>query len=195
MKLFSRQPVYRYPTSSTYMSNLCLAVALCLTGVGLAIHLARAPFPIPLLIAPAALAYLAAWVLGPGMQEEFFVDEAQGSLWRRVRTLGVGREEEVFPSEMIRLVGTARIRDVSADRVHGAYLVVLDQRGRWLVLTHYHSLAQARQHRDVLASSLGKPGVDYRCSSDWVPYWGRVQPPPPPETAALPPGAALEVDE
>lgn len=193
MSFFSATPVYRYPTSSTYMSNLCLAVALCLTGLGVAIHLTRSHFPLALLVLPAVLAYVGAWVLGPGMQEEFFVPEGSQGLWRRIRTLGVGREEEVFPPEKIRMVGSARIRDVETDRIHGAYLVVLDQRGRWLVLTHYRTLARAQRFRDVLAQDLGKPGVDFRCSTDWVPYWGRVQPPPPPETAVLPP-PGLEID-
>jgi hypothetical protein len=128
------------------------------------------------------------------MQEEFFVNEEARSLWRRVRTLGVPREEEVFPAESIRIIGAARIRNVQAETFHGAYLVLLDQRGRWLVLTHYSSLEEARRQRDQLSRALGKLGVDYRCSTDWAPYWGRVQPPPPPETAAeavLP----LEADE
>lgn len=192
MGLRSRRPAFAYPTSASFVANVCLGVAVSLTLLGALLHLSPLGLPAFWLAAPAALAFVAAWAMGPGMREEFVFDPETKAVLRRVRTLGIPKDEEVFGRDQVRLMGVARMRDEEADQDGGAYVVMVDRRGRWLALTHTHSLERARRARDEAARALGVPGVEYRCGADWTPFWGRIQPPPPPESSKLgPPGEEL----
>jgi hypothetical protein len=180
----SGRVAFAYPTSSTFVATVCLGVAGTLSVVGALLYLGRFGLPAFWLIAPATLAFVAALAMGPGMREEFFVDANGGVLVRRVKTLWFPKDELIFGKGEIRLAAVATPRDAAGDS-HGAYVVVVDQRGRWLALAQTDDVGRARVDRDRLAAGLGVPPVEVRCGTEWYPYWGRVQPPPPPEVARL----------
>lgn len=180
----SSRVAFAYPTSSTFVATVCLGVSGTLALVGGLLYLGRFGLPAFWLLAPATLAFVAALAMGPGMREEFFVDPGDGQLVRRVKTLWFPKDELIFRRGEIRLAVVATPRDAAGDS-HGAYVVVVDQRGRWLALIQTDDVAGARADRDRLAKALGVPPVEVRCGTEWYPYWGRVQPPPPPEVARL----------
>lgn len=184
MRLLPSPLAYPYPTGTSLVAQVCLGVGLGLSFVATVAYSTGAREGLLWLLSPAFLALVSAWALGPGMGEEIRIDPDAKEVRRCVFTLGVPQEKTLFPRGRVRIVANALARDTQGQDVE-TYLVLIDQRGSWLVLSSFSAPEKARQRRDHLAQALGVPGVEVRCSSFWTPYWGRVQPPPPPDVPRL----------
>ena len=184
MRLIHSAYIFPYPTGTSFVAQICLGIGLGLSLVALIAFSTGAREGLLWLLSPALLGLISAWALGPGMGEEIRINDKEKSIERCIFTLGVPHSKEFLARGQIRLA--ASVRTLDADRKDTEFFVVLiDQRGSWLVLREYSSIEKAEKERDLIAKALAIPGLEVRCSSYWTPYWGRIQPPPPPDQPRL----------